>query len=80
MANDGYLEYKDKVNDIYLKDYIKQTRGKTARGNINCIYAMTEPAHKKGTDNKPSMGYMKINGKYHCMTCEKMAGIYDFIK
>lgn len=76
----AYYEYRDSISNEYLEDYIKKTRGKGLRANINCIYAETNPAHKKGTDNKPSMGYDKVAKKYHCLTCDKWASLVDIAK
>lgn len=76
----AYFDYKDSINNEYLEDYIKYSRNKTTRANISCIYADTEPAHTKGTDHKPSMGYVKDAKKYHCMTCNKMANLFDLVK
>ena len=76
----AYYEYRDSISNNYLEDYIKKTRGKGLRANINCIYAETHPAHKKGTDNKPSMGYDKTTKKYHCMTCDQWASLVDIAK
>ena len=76
----AYFDYKDAISSEYIEDYIKRSRGKGLRANINCIYAETDPAHRKGTDNKPSMGYVKGSGKYHCLTCNKMANIFDLVK
>ena len=71
-----YLKYLDELNDLYMEDY----RGRTGRqrGNISCIYA--NETHAKGTDNKPSMGYMVQSKKYHCNTCNKVAGLIDLVK
>lgn len=74
--NTDYLDYLDNLNDLYMEDYRVST-GKP-RGNISCIYA--SETHANGTDNKPSMGYMKDSKKYHCNTCNKMAGIVDLVK
>jgi replicative DNA helicase len=76
----AYYEYRDSISNNYLEDYIKKTRGKGLRANISCIYADTHPAHKKGTDNKPSMGYDKTTKKYHCMTCDQWASLVDIAK
>lgn len=76
----AYYEYRDSISNNYLEDYIKKTRGKGLRANISCIYADTHPAHKKGTDNKPSMGYDKTAKKYHCMTCDQWASLVDIAK
>lgn len=76
----AYFDYKDSISNEYLEDYIKYSRKKTTRANISCIYADTEPAHTKGTDNKPSMGYVKDAKKYHCLTCNKMANLFDIVK
>lgn len=76
----AYYEYRDSISNEYLEDYIKKTRGKGLRANINCIYAETNPAHKKGTDNKPSMGYDKVAKKYHCLTCDEWASLVDIAK
>ena len=76
----AYYEYRDSISNNYLEDYIKKTRGKELCANINCIYADTHPAHKKGTDNKPSMGYDKTTKKYHCMTCDQWASLVDIAK
>ena len=48
----AYYNYRDSISNEYLEDYIKRTRAKGLRANISCIYAETEPAHTKGTDNK----------------------------
>ena len=76
MTKKDYIQYLDEINDLYMEDY----RGHTGRqrGNISCIYA--SETHAKGTDNKPSMGYMKNIRKYHCNTCNKMAGLIDLVK
>lgn len=76
MIKKDYIQYLDEINDLYMEDY----RGRTGRqrGNISCIYA--SETHAKGTDNKPSMGYMKTKRKYHCNTCDKMAGLIDLVK
>ena len=76
----AYYKYRDSISNNYLEDYIKKTRGKGLRANISCIYADTHPAHKKGTDNKPSMGYDKTTKKYHCMTCDQWASLVDIAK
>lgn len=76
----AYYEYRDSISNEYLEDYIKKTRGKGLRANINCIYAETNPTHKKGTDNKPSMGYDKVAKKYHCLTCDEWASLVDIAK
>ena len=76
----AYYEYRDSISNNYLEDYIKKTRGKGLQANISCIYADTHPAHKKGTDNKPSMGYDKTAKKYHCMTCDQWASLVDIAK
>lgn len=76
----AYFNYKDAISGEYIEDYIKQSRGKGLRANIKCIYAESDPAHRKGTDNKPSMGYIKGSGKYHCLTCNKNANLFDIVK
>lgn len=76
----AYYEYRDSISNNYLEDYIKKTRGKELQANISCIYADTHPAHKKGTDNNPSMGYDKTTKKYHCMTCNQWASLVDIAK
>lgn len=76
----AYYDYRDSISNEYLEDYIKKTRGKGLRANINCIYADTDPAHIKGTDKHPSMGYDKNAKKYHCLTCNKMASLFDIVK
>ena len=76
----AYYEYRDSISNNYLEDYIKKTRGKKLPANISCIYADTHPAHKKGTDNTPSMGYDKTAKKYHCMTCDQWASLVDIAK
>ena len=76
----AYYEYRDSLSNEYLEDYIKKTRGKGLRANISCIYAETHPAHLKGTDNKPSMGYDKTTKKYHCMVCNEWASLVDIAK
>ena len=76
----AYYEYRDSISNNYLEDYIKKTRGKELQANISCIYADTHPAHKKGTDNNPSMGYDKTTKKYHCMTCDQWASLVDIAK
>lgn len=75
-----YYEYKDKINDLLLRQYIEETRGRTPKGNISCIYAESEPAHKNGKDKKPSMGFMEGSNKLHCFTCDRVAGLYDIVK
>ena len=77
MKNQDYIQYLDNLNDLYMEDYKKRT-GRTNKGNISCIYA--SETHTKGTDNKPSMGYIASSKKYHCNTCDKMAGIIDLVK
>lgn len=72
-----YLQYLDELNNQYIDDYRGRT-GRNGRGNIHCIYA--SQTHAKGTDNKPSMGYMASTKKYHCNTCDKMAGLIDLVK
>lgn len=76
----AYYSYRDSISNTYLEDYITNHRGGNLKANISCIYATTEPAHKKGTDNKPSMGYDKKIKKYHCLTCNKLASLYDIVK
>lgn len=76
----AYYEYRDSISNNYLEDYIKKTRGKKLQANISCIYADTHPAHKKGTDDNPSMGYDKTTKKYHCMTCDQWASLVDIAK
>ena len=56
----------------------KDRTGRLGKKNITCIYASTE--HAGGTDNKPSMGYITNSKKYHCNTCNKVAGIVDLVK
>lgn len=77
MQNQDYLDYLDNLNDQYMEDY-RGRSGRPAKGNISCIYA--SQTHAKGTDNKPSMGYMASSKKYHCNTCNKMAGLIDLVK
>ena len=77
MKNQDYIQYLDNLNDLYMEDYKKRT-GRTTKGNISCIYA--SETHTKGTDKKPSMGYIASSKKYHCNTCDKMAGIIDLVK
>ena len=77
MQNQDYLDYLDNLNDQYMEDYRGRT-GRPTKGNISCIYA--SQTHAKGTDNKPSMGYMASSRKYHCNTCNKMAGLIDLVK
>ena len=76
----AYYEYRDSISNNYLEDYIKKTRGKELQANISCIYANTHPAHIKGTDKQPSMGYDKTAKKYHCMTCNQWASLVDIAK
>ena len=73
----NYIDYLNTLNDAYMEDYKRQT-GRTDKSNISCIYA--NETHTNGTDNKPSMGYMQDSKKYHCNTCNKVAGIIDLIK
>lgn len=75
-TKEGYFIYKDNISYEYLTDYIKKTRGKTTKSNIQCVYA----ENHKNNDKNPSMGYDKKTHKYHCFTCDKWANIYDFIK
>ena len=77
MTNQDYIQYLDNLNDLYIDDYRGRT-GRNGKGNISCIYA--SQTHAKGTDNKPSMGYMAQSKKYHCNTCNKVAGLIDLVK
>lgn len=77
MTNQDYIQYLDNLNDLYIDDYRGRT-GRNGKGNISCIYA--SQTHAKGTDNKPSMGYIANSKKYHCNTCDKMASLLDLVK
>lgn len=77
QTNTDYYNYKQEISDKYLLSYVRQTRGiKRDKDNINCIYA----ENHKNNDSHPSMGYDSKAGKYHCMACNKVASLFDFIK
>ena len=62
---ENFNNYKERINREYIEDYIKNVMGKRLNANISCIYAETNPAHVKGTDRKPSMGYNKNDKTGH---------------